>query len=46
MTNIPDLDSNLKEYEQEEADTGIELNAIDVCKRDPFTSSVQLALSL
>ena len=37
MTNIPDLDNDLKEYGQEEADTGIVLHAIDVCKRDPFT---------
>ena len=37
VTNIPDLDSDLKEYGQEEADTGIVLHATDVCKRDPFT---------
>ena len=34
LTNIPDLDSDLKEYGQEEADTGIVLHLIDVCKRD------------
>ena len=37
MTNIPDLDSDLKEYGQEEADTGIVLHAIGVRKRDSFT---------
>ena len=37
VTNIPDFDSDLKEYGQEEADTGIVLHIIDVCKRDPFT---------
>ena len=37
VTNILDLDSDLKEYGQKEADTGIVLHAIDVCKRDPFT---------
>ena len=37
VTNIPDLDSDLNEYGQEEADTGIVLHAIDVCKRDSFT---------
>ena len=37
VTNIPGLDSDLKEYGQEEADTGVVLHAMDVCKRDPFT---------
>ena len=37
VTNIPDPDSDLKEYGQEEADTGMVLHVIDVCKRDPFT---------
>ena len=32
VINIPDLDSDLKEYGQEEADAGIVLHAIDVCK--------------
>ena len=32
VTNFPDLDSDLKEYGQEEADTGIVLHVIDVCK--------------
>ena len=37
MTNISDLDSELKECGQEEADTRIVLHTIDICKRDPFT---------
>ena len=32
VTNIPDLDSDLNEYGQEEADTGIVLHEIDLCK--------------
>ena len=32
MTNIPDLDSDLKEYGKEETDNGMVLHA-----RDPFT---------
>ena len=35
-TSILDLNSDLKEYGQKEADTGI-LHAIDVCKRNLFT---------
>ena len=31
MTNIPDLDSDLKDYGQEEAKTGIVLHGINVC---------------
>ena len=37
VTSIPDLDSDMEEYGQEEADTGIVLHAMNVCKRDPFT---------
>ena len=40
VTNIIDLDPELKNYTHEEADTGIVLHAIDVCKRDPFTDLV------
>lgn len=40
VTNILDLDPELKSYTHEEADTGIVLHAIDVCKRDPFTDLV------
>ena len=39
VTSIPDLDSDLKENGQEEADTGIIFHAADVCKRDPFPES-------
>ena len=37
VTSIPDLDSDMEEYGQEEADTGIVLHTMNVCKRDPFT---------
>ena len=37
FSNLPDLDESLKSYGQEEADTGLFLHAIDVCKRDPFS---------
>ena len=37
FSNLADLDKSLKTYGQEEADTGIVLHAIDVCKRDPFS---------
>ena len=37
FSNSADLDEPLKTYGQEEADTGIVLHAIDVCKRDPFS---------
>ena len=37
VTSIPDLDSDMEEYGQEEADTGIVLHPMNVCKRDPFT---------
>ena len=40
VTNISDLDPELKNYTHEEADTEIVLHAIDVCKRDPITDSV------
>ena len=36
------LDEQLYKYNQEEADTGIVLHAIDVTKRDPFTDLVVL----
>ena len=37
LTNIADLDNNLRNYNHEEADTGIVLHALDVSKRDPFS---------
>ena len=36
LTNIADLDNNLRNCNHEEADTGIVLHALDVSKRDPF----------
>lgn len=36
LTNIPDLDGGLNEYAQEEADTGIVLHPVDICKQDPL----------
>ena len=36
LTNLPDLDENLKIFEKIEADTGIFLHAMDVCRKDPF----------
>ena len=40
ITNLDDLDSNLKQYSHEEADTGIVLHVIDVSRRDTFTEIV------
>jgi len=40
LTNIPSLDPELFNYNQEEADTGIVLHALDVCKNGPFTELV------
>ena len=40
ITNIPDLDPSLRNNSNEEADTGIVLNSLDVSKRDPFTDLV------
>ena len=40
LTNIADLDNNLRNYNHEEADTGIVLHALDVSKRDSFSESV------
>ena len=37
LTHFPDLDENLKIFGKEEADTGIVLHAMDVCKRDRFS---------
>ena len=37
FSDLADLDESLKTYDQEEADTGIFLHAIHVCKRDPFS---------
>ena len=37
FSNLADLKESLKTYGQEEADTGIVLHAIDVCRRDPFS---------
>ena len=36
ITNLSDLNPELRNYSQEEADTGIILHSIDVAKRDPF----------
>ena len=40
LTNMPDLDNNLRNYNHEETDTGIVLHALDVSKRDPFSELV------
>ena len=40
LTNIADLDNNLRNYNHEEADTGIILHALDVSKRDRFSELV------
>ena len=40
VTNIADLDPDLKTYNQEEADTGIVLHALDVSRRNPFSELV------
>ena len=40
ITNLLDLDNKLKQYSQEEADTGIVLHVIDISRRDPFTDIV------
>ena len=37
FSNLADLEESIKTYGQEEADTGIALHAIDVCRRDPFS---------
>ena len=37
LTNLSDLDDNLKIYVQEEADTGMFLHAMDVCRKNPFS---------
>ena len=37
FSNLADLEESLKTFGQEEADTGIVLHAIDVCRRDPFS---------
>lgn len=37
LTILPDLDENLKIFEKIEADTGIFLHAMDVCRKDPFS---------
>ena len=40
LTNIADLDNNLRNYNHEEADTGIVLHALDVSKIDRFSELV------
>ena len=40
LTNIADLDNNLRNYNHEEAHTGIVLHALDVSKRGPFSELV------
>ena len=37
FSNLADLEESLKTYGQEEADTGIVLHAIDVCRRGRFS---------
>ena len=37
FSNLADLEESLKTYSQEDADTGIVLHSIDVCRRDPFS---------
>ena len=37
FSNLADLEESLKTYDQEEADTGIVLHAIDACRRDAFS---------
>ena len=37
LTNLADLDNNLRNYNHEVVDTGIVLHALDVSKRDPFS---------
>ena len=37
LTNISSINRELLDYNQEEADTGIVLHALDVSKNDPFT---------
>ena len=37
FSNLADLEESLRTYGQEEADAGIVLHAIDVCRRDPFS---------
>ena len=37
LTDLSDLDGNLKIYGKEEADTGIVLHAMNVCSRDTFS---------
>ena len=37
FSNLADLEESRKTYGQEEADTGIVLHAIDVCRVDPFS---------
>ena len=40
MSNISDLDVNLKDHCHEEADTSIVLHSLDVAKRNPFSDLV------
>ena len=40
LSNLIDLDPDLKIYTHEEADTGIVLHAIDVCSRDPLVKLI------
>ena len=40
ITNIQNIDENLKSHDHEEADTLLVLHAIDVAKRDPFCKCV------
>ena len=40
FTNLPDLNDSLRNYGQEEADTGVVLHVIEVCKREPFSEII------
>ena len=40
LTNVADLDNNLRNYIHEKADTGIVPHALEVSKRDPFSELV------
>ena len=46
FSNLADLDESLKTFGQEEADTGIVLHVIDVCRRDPFSDPDVLLILL
>ena len=45
ISNISNLNPILKTYSQEEADTGIVLHAIDICKGDPSCTKLVITCS-